>query len=73
MVKLDDEDLHEYYQYLLREYPDLLEAKKISEIRDTHCQWSIDGAAMEAEAFCGRIEKSDPQGISYRLFLFTSI
>lgn len=32
MVKLDDEDLHEYYQYLLREYPDVLEAKKISEI-----------------------------------------
>ena len=31
-VKIDGEDLHEYYRFLLREYPDVLEAKKVSEI-----------------------------------------
>ena len=30
--RLDKEDLHEYYQYLLQEYPDVLESKKVSEI-----------------------------------------
>lgn len=31
LPKIDD-DLHEYYQYLLRDYPDVLETKAISEI-----------------------------------------
>lgn len=31
-VKIDGEDLHEYYHFLLKEYPDVLEVKKISEI-----------------------------------------
>ena len=31
-VKIDGEDLHEYYRFLLKEYPDVLEVKKVSEI-----------------------------------------
>ena len=31
-VKIDGEDMHEYYRFLLREYPDVLEAKKVSQI-----------------------------------------
>ena len=30
--KIDGEDLHEYYRFLLKEYPDVLEVKKVSEI-----------------------------------------
>ena len=31
-IKIDGEDLHEYYRFLLKEYPDVLEVKKVSEI-----------------------------------------
>ena len=31
-IKIDGEDLHEYYRFLLKEYPDILEVKKVSEI-----------------------------------------
>ena len=28
-IKIDGEDLHEYYRFLLKEYPDVLEVKKV--------------------------------------------
>ena len=31
-IKIDGEDLHEYYRFLFKEYPDVLEVKKVSEI-----------------------------------------
>lgn len=31
-IKINGEDLHEYYRFLLKEYPDVLEVKKVSEI-----------------------------------------
>ena len=31
-IKIDGKDLHEYYRFLLKEYPDVLEVKKVREI-----------------------------------------
>ena len=33
-IKIDGEDLHEYYRFLLKEHPDVLEVKKVSEITE---------------------------------------
>lgn len=40
-IKIDGEDLHEYYRFLLKEYPDVLEVKKVSEITGYHAEWQF--------------------------------